>query len=241
MNGLSSAASPGLLATISLGSSIELPDESSHAFAPLHHVHDRTGIDSSGSGIVAAPEYAGSGTQRGVLVSANTPLQYGNFIDNVSDPSEIDQSNDAYLITYTSSGNNSMLQQWRVISKLKSIKRRMQRDNALRYANGAAEPLNAILRAVAAIESGVEAKRDAILFASNLPARIREPQISVDDGIVVFEWKWAENDRHAIVSLEGDGYVAYAYKEEGRYVPGSVENARTNRIPADLLGYVYSK
>ena len=81
--------------------------------------------------------------------------------------------------------------------------------------------------------SDIEA--DAAEFRKHLVDLAWKPDEWADEGEICFEW--IAPDRHAIVSVEGDGEIGYSMLVDGKFVPG-VEAARPGRLPADLGPYL---
>ena len=81
--------------------------------------------------------------------------------------------------------------------------------------------------------SDIEA--DAAEFRKHLVDLAWAPIEWADEGEICFEW--IAPDRHAIVSIEGDGEIGYAMLVDGKFVSGEA-TAKTGRIPADLGRYL---
>lgn len=79
------------------------------------------------------------------------------------------------------------------------------------------------------------ARRAAIFTAMALPTAVLPPTVVQGDGEILFEWIWG--DRHAFISIDDEGEVAYAYLRNGRFVPGQ-EDAQPGSVPNDLLHYL---
>lgn len=77
---------------------------------------------------------------------------------------------------------------------------------------------------------------DALEFAGSLPPGVLLPRVWFDEGEVGFEW--IEHGRHAVVSIEGDGVLGYAYRVDGTFEPGAIAAAEPHSFPADLLAYL---
>lgn len=78
--------------------------------------------------------------------------------------------------------------------------------------------------------------RDAFEFAGSLPPGVPLPRVWFDDGEVGFEW--IERGLHAVVSIEGDGIIGYAYRVDGTFKPGAIAAAEPHSFPADLFTYL---
>ncbi len=63
-----------------------------------------------------------------------------------------------------------------------------------------------------------------------------QPAVWADDGEVVFEW--IDDTRHAVVSIEGDGFIAYTLLRGDEFVSGELAEAPANSLPADLKAYL---
>lgn len=80
---------------------------------------------------------------------------------------------------------------------------------------------------------------DAFEFLGALPVGIPAPAIWTDGECeVVFEWIGKRD--HAIVSLEGDGFLGYTFREEGAFRPGECVSAVPSIMPGDLESYLRS-
>lgn len=77
---------------------------------------------------------------------------------------------------------------------------------------------------------------DAKLFAKAISGLSWKPKVWSDDGEIVFEW--INNDRHAVVSVEGDGILGYALLLDGQFTSGNEVEASVRSIPSDLLEYI---
>lgn len=85
-------------------------------------------------------------------------------------------------------------------------------------------------------EVSADALRDAQTFYELTRDLTWTPQIWNDDGEIVFEW--IESDRHAVVSIEGDGTLGYAVLRDGQFLPGQQKNAPVGTMPIDLKEYL---
>lgn len=85
-------------------------------------------------------------------------------------------------------------------------------------------------------EVSADVLRDAQTFYEQIRHLTWTPQIWNDDGDIVFEW--IENDRHAVVSIEGDGTLGYAVMRDGQFQPGQHKNAPVETTPIDLKEYL---
>ncbi|NTF17693.1 hypothetical protein G6L37_04720 [Agrobacterium rubi] len=81
--------------------------------------------------------------------------------------------------------------------------------------------------------SDIEA--DAAEFRKHLADLAWKPDEWADEGEICFEW--IAPNRHAIVSIEGDGEIGYAMLVDGTFVSGE-EAAIPHRFPADLKSYL---
>lgn len=79
---------------------------------------------------------------------------------------------------------------------------------------------------------------DAAEFRAQLALLTWQPHEWSDEGEICFEW--ISSDRHAIVSVEGDGEIGYAMLVEGRFVAGA-EVCPPSRLPEDLARYLSGK
>lgn len=80
-----------------------------------------------------------------------------------------------------------------------------------------------------------ELEADAAEFRRHLAVLAWKPNEWTDEGEICFEW--IAPNRHAIVSIEGDGLIGYAMLVDGKFVPGA-ESARPGTFPDDLARYL---
>lgn len=76
---------------------------------------------------------------------------------------------------------------------------------------------------------------DAAEFRAQLAPLAWQPDEWSDEGEICFEW--ISSDRHAIVSIEGDGEIGYAMLVGGKFVAGA-EVCPPSRLPDDLARYL---
>lgn len=76
---------------------------------------------------------------------------------------------------------------------------------------------------------------EAAEFRVHLASLTWQPNEWGDEGEICFEW--ISSDRHAIVSIEGDGEIGYAMLVDGKFVAGA-EVCPPSRLPDDLRAYV---
>lgn len=89
----------------------------------------------------------------------------------------------------------------------------------------------------AVVETNPQIIGDAIRFLGKVPRDLPKPTLHISEDEAAFEWR--EGDLGAIASVEGDGVVGYAYREEGLFVPGAQEMAlRDEEFPEDLKNYL---
>jgi hypothetical protein len=81
--------------------------------------------------------------------------------------------------------------------------------------------------------SQVEA--EAAEFRAQITALAWQPNEWSDDGEICFEW--ISSDRHAIVSIEGNGEIGYTMLVDGTFVAGA-ETCPPCRLPDDLCRYL---
>lgn len=86
------------------------------------------------------------------------------------------------------------------------------------------------------IMENIQSNKDADIFEKAVNALEWKPKRWSEAGEVCFEW--IANGKHAIASFEGDGSYGYATLIGGRFVPGSVNNPKLNKVPDDLLEYL---
>lgn len=79
---------------------------------------------------------------------------------------------------------------------------------------------------------------DVRAFAQHLPEISWQPSIWTGDGEVVFEW--IGDGKHAVVSLEGDGFIGYTMLLDGQFVSGEIDQASVLSFPDDLKEYLRS-
>jgi hypothetical protein len=84
--------------------------------------------------------------------------------------------------------------------------------------------------------SQIEAQ--AAEFRAQLVSLTWQPNEWSDEGEICFEW--ISSDRHAIVSIEGDGEIGYAMLVAGKFVAGA-EVCPPSRLPEDLARYLSGK
>jgi hypothetical protein len=79
---------------------------------------------------------------------------------------------------------------------------------------------------------------DAFLFERTMRGLKLRPHISpnVAENEVSYYWKY--NDYSALASVEGDGFVGYAYKVDGIYVMGKDMECPVTKFPDDLKEYL---
>lgn len=76
---------------------------------------------------------------------------------------------------------------------------------------------------------------EAAVFRAHLASLTWKPNEWADEGEICFEW--ISSNRHAIVSIEGDGEIGYALLVDGRFEAGA-EVCPPSRLPDDLRAYV---
>ena len=77
---------------------------------------------------------------------------------------------------------------------------------------------------------------DATEFGKHLKNLRWKPSVWSDESEVVFEW--ISGDRHAVVSIEGDGAIGYTMLRDGIFVSGEVEDPPVSIMPPDLREYL---
>lgn len=80
-----------------------------------------------------------------------------------------------------------------------------------------------------------EIEADAAEFRRHLTGLTWKPNEWADHGEICFEW--IGPNRHAIVSIEGDGLIGYAMLVDESFVPGKYL-ARPDTFPDDLARYL---
>jgi len=85
-------------------------------------------------------------------------------------------------------------------------------------------------------ESGSDASADADRFQRAFDGLDWLPKFMSQDDELAYEW--ADADRHAIVSFEGQGRISYAMLVGGRFVAGADDNASCASLPEDLRQYL---
>lgn len=80
---------------------------------------------------------------------------------------------------------------------------------------------------------------DARLFAKTLVDLPWQPDVWSGDGEVVFEW--ISDDRHAVVSIEGDGLLGYTLLRDGQFQSGQQNDALVTALPEDLKEYITTR
>jgi hypothetical protein len=78
--------------------------------------------------------------------------------------------------------------------------------------------------------------KDAGKFYSHIRDLDWQPDIWSDDGEIAFEWM--KNDKHAIVSFDGDGKYGYAMLHGASFQPGHVIDPEPDIFPDDLMEYL---
>lgn len=76
---------------------------------------------------------------------------------------------------------------------------------------------------------------DAAEFRKQISGLEWQPSEWSDEGEICFEW--IAPGRHAIVSIESDGFIGYAMLVNGCFVSGA-ELASPSRLPDDLRTYL---
>jgi hypothetical protein len=76
---------------------------------------------------------------------------------------------------------------------------------------------------------------DASAFRKLLAGLEWQPREWSDEDEICFEW--ISDERHAIVSIEGDGEIGYAMLVGGRFVAGA-EKGIPSCMPSDLASYI---
>lgn len=77
---------------------------------------------------------------------------------------------------------------------------------------------------------------DAAAFMVAIRNLSWQPAVWADDGEVVFEW--IDETRHAVVSIEGDGFIAYTLLQGEEFVSGELAESPAHTLPADLKAYL---
>ncbi len=79
---------------------------------------------------------------------------------------------------------------------------------------------------------------DAMAFADVIDKVEWRPSVWKEGDEIVFEW--ISEGRHAVVSIEGDGTIAYTMLKEGQFVSGEAVGASVGSFPDDLQEYINS-
>lgn len=79
---------------------------------------------------------------------------------------------------------------------------------------------------------------DAQIFGELVKELPWRPTTWEADGEIVFEW--IDGDRHAIVSVEGDGQIGYTMLVDDTFIPGEAEWPSVSVLPEDLKAYILS-
>jgi len=87
-------------------------------------------------------------------------------------------------------------------------------------------------------DAGLSISLDAMKFAHAISEIGWRPSVWSDDGEIVFEW--IDGDRHAIVSIEGDGRLGYTMLIDGEFKAGKDTEVLASQLPSDLLEYLIS-
>jgi|GEM_PF-2829163 len=77
---------------------------------------------------------------------------------------------------------------------------------------------------------------DAAHFYSLIKDLAWAPDVWADEGEIAFEW--IDPNRHAVVSIEGDGRLGYTMRKGDVFVSGSVIDAPVSILPEDLREYL---
>jgi hypothetical protein len=77
---------------------------------------------------------------------------------------------------------------------------------------------------------------DALGFSALLTEIEWRPNIWADDAEVVFEW--IKDDKHAVVSFEGDGLIGYTLLKNDVFVAGDLLDPPATILPPDLREYL---
>ncbi|WP_310301431.1 hypothetical protein [Rhizobium sp. BE258] len=82
----------------------------------------------------------------------------------------------------------------------------------------------------------VQIRLDASAFAQHLKEISWRPNVWQGDDEVVFEW--ISGNKHAVVSVEGDGVIGYTMLVNGDFVSGAEEDPSVDHLPSDLRDYL---
>jgi hypothetical protein len=80
---------------------------------------------------------------------------------------------------------------------------------------------------------------DAATFIGLITHLEWQPNVWTDDAEIGIEW--ISSNKHAFVSIEGDGVLRYTYLVDGNYVSGQLDTPPVTTLPADLANYVHER